>query len=178
MESLLDRETIPDRAKLYFTGRLVQQARNAEGLESILEDYFDTKTELESFFGRWLDLPEDSLCQLGASRATGALGSTIIVGSRVWTAQMHVRLRLGPMPLAQFQLFLPGGRSFPRLKDWLRQYLGQQFSWDLQLVLAKEEVPQTQLGRAGRLGWTTWLGTRAFLQDADDLVLTPSANLN
>ena len=48
------------------------------------------------------------------------------------------------------------------LCDWVRNYVGEQYSWDVQLVLAKDEVPAMQLGRAGRLGWTTWLKTKPF----------------
>ena len=41
------------------------------------------------------------------------------------------------------------------------------------LVLKAEEVPQIQLGKTGKLGWTTWLRSEAFGRDADDLVLRP-----
>jgi type VI secretion system protein ImpH len=173
MESLLNRESVPDRAKLYFAGRLVQQSRNAEGLEAILQDYFGIATEVQTFSGRWLPLPASSVCRLGVSPETGALGRTIIVGSRVWTCQLHFHLRMGPMKLSEFERLLPTGRSFTRLCDWIRQYAGEQFSWDVRLVLAKEEVPTTQLGSAGRLGWTTWLRTRPLDKDAADLVLAP-----
>jgi predicted component of type VI protein secretion system len=40
--------------------------------------------------------------------------------------------------------------------------------------LDKEEVPQTQLSKAGRLGWTTWLKTKPFEDHADNLVLAAS----
>ena len=173
MDSLLGRTSVPDRAKLYFAGRLVPQARNAEGLEALLQDFFGLRTEVETFAGRWLKLPANSRCQLGASPATGLLGSTVIVGSRVWTCQLHFQLRMGPMKLADFERLLPtaDGRSFRRLCDWIRQYAGEQFSWDLKLILAKEEVPTMQLGQAGRLGWTTWLKTKALQKDAEYLVL-------
>ena len=173
MESLLERadDKVPGRAKLYFAGRLVHQARNAEGLEAIIQDFFGVKTELGTFMGRWLNLPPDSICRMGDSPRTGTLGSSVIVGSRVWTCQLHFRARLGPMKLAAFERLLPLGASFRRLCDWIRLYAGDHFSWDAQLVLAKEEVPAIQIGRAGRLGWTTWLKTKPFEHDAADLVL-------
>jgi len=171
MDSLLERDSIPDRAKLYYAGRLVQQNRNAEGLEAIVQDFFGIHTELSTFVGRWLKLPAGSACKLGESSDTGTLGATVIVGSRVWNCQLHFRLRMGPMKLAEFERLLPTGSSFRRLCDWVRQYTGEQYSWDALLVLAKEEVPSIQLGKAGRLGWTTWLKTKPFLHDAEDLVL-------
>ncbi|MFO1498149.1 MAG: type VI secretion system baseplate subunit TssG [Verrucomicrobiota bacterium] len=173
MDSLRSRDSVPDRAKVYFTGRLAQQVRNAEGLEAILQDFFGVQTEVETFVGRWIDLPPDSICRLGQSRTTGSLGTTAIVGSRVWSCQLHFRLRMGPMKYADLARLLPARASYRRLGDWIRGYAGDEFTWDLQLVLAKEEVPQTSLGRAGRLGWTTWLKTQPFTKDATDLVLMP-----
>lgn len=171
MDSLLERDSVPDRAKLYFAGRLVQQNRNAEGLEAIVQDFFGVRTEVQTFVGRWLKLPPGSTCRLGDSPATGVLGVTIIVGSRFWTCQLHFRLRMGPMNLAEYERLLPIGDSFHRLCDWIRQYSGEHFSWDVILVLTRDEVPVIQIGKAGRLGWTTWLKTKPFEQDAEDLIL-------
>jgi type VI secretion system protein ImpH len=174
MDSLVGRDSVPDRAKLYFAGRLVQQNRNAEGLAAIVQDFFGIPTEVWTFVGRWLKLPPGCACKLGASPETGTLGATIIVGLRFWTCQLHFRLRLGPMKFTEYERMLPRGNSFRRLCDWVRYYVGDHYAWDVQLVLAKEEVPATQMGKAGRLGWTTWLKTRPFERDADDLVLVPS----
>ncbi len=174
LESLHDRDSVPDRAKLSYGGRLVQQNRNAEGLVAIVQDFFGVRTEIQTFVGRWLKLPANSICQLGASRETGSLGSTILAGSRIWTCQLHFRLRLGPMKLADFKRLLPTGASCQRLRDWVRFYIGDEFTWDAQLVLAREEIPVVQLGQAGQLGWTTWLKTQPFNRDAEDLILTGS----
>lgn len=180
MDSLLDCNSVPDRAKFYFAGRLVQQSRNAEGLAAIIQDFFGVHTEIQSFVGKWLDLggkrnggQQDYTCKLGVSPVTGILGSSLIVGSCFWTCQLHFRLRLGPMKLAEMERLLPSGSSFKRLSDWIRQYVGDEFTWDAQFVLLKAEVPKIQLGKAGRLGWTTWLKTKPFARDAEDLVLAP-----
>jgi type VI secretion system protein ImpH len=174
LASLNDRDSVPDHSKMYHAGRLTQQNRNAEGLAAIVQDFFGVQTEVQTFVGRWLKLPSNSICQLGQSPDTGSLGSTLLVGSRIWTCQLHFRLRLGPMKLADFERLLPTGDSFQRLRDWVRFYAGDEFTWDAQLVLAKEEIPVAQLGRAGRLGWTTWLKTKPFNRDAEDMILTGS----
>ena len=171
MGSLERRDHVPDRAKLFFAGRLVQQNRNAEGLEAIIQDFFGIHAEIRAFVGQWLMLPPGSTCKLGESRENGAVGTTVIVGSRIWTCQLHFRIRVGPMKLAEMERLLPTGGSFSRLCDWVRQYTGDEFTWDVQFVLVKEEVPSVQLGQAGRLGWTTWLKTKPFQKDAEDLVL-------
>jgi type VI secretion system protein ImpH len=58
----------------------------------------------------------------------------------------------------------------------VRNYVGDEFSWDVNLILLKEEVPALRLGAAGRLGWTTWLGTRRSARNAADLILNPYVN--
>ncbi len=166
MDSLLGHDQVPDRAKFFFAGRLAQQNRNAEGLEAIVREFFGIPVELQTFVGRWLDLPPDSTCELGRSRANGKLGSTAIAGSRVWTCQHHFRLHFGPMSLAEFKRMLPNGSSFQRLRDWVRLYAGEHYSWEVELVLKGRDVPPTQLGRAGRLGWDTWATTGRFASDA------------
>ena len=46
----------------------------------------------------------------------------------------------------------------------------------MNLVLRNDEVPKLQLGRQGRLGWTTWLHPRRRGTDAADLFLNASAD--
>ena len=83
---------------------------------------------------------------------------------------------MGPTNLKDYERMLPGGESFERLKAWVRNYVGDELSWEVQLVLKAEEVPAVRLGEAGRLGWTTWLQSRPFDKDTKDLVLGPDAS--
>ena len=169
--TLQQEDVVQDYAKLYFAGRLASKTRNAEGLEAILQDYFDIPAALETFFGRWLKLPEEYLCRLGEDPATGALGSTAIVGSRVWECDMGFRLTFGPMSLKDYERMLPNGSSFRRLKAWVLNYCGEQYFWDAQLILKADEVPSIRLGGYGLLGWNTWLKTSDFTEPAEGLIL-------
>jgi type VI secretion system protein ImpH len=175
MESFHGRDSVPDSAKLHYAGRLAG-TRNAEGLEAVLEDFFQIKTRVETFVGEWIELPADSRCRLGEARMTGTLGSTAIVGARIWECQYKFRVIMGPMGYADYQRMLPGGDSLVRLRDFVRNYLGDEMAWDLQLILRKEEVPAAALGRSGRLGWSTWTKSRPLPRDADNLILNPLQN--
>ena len=175
MESFLNRDSIPDLAKIYYSGRLVCQTRHAEGLKAIVEDYFKIETTIQEFRGQWINLTEAYKCRMGESPYTGLLGSTIVVGSKVWDCQQKFRVRLGPMSFKDYTRMLPRGDSFKRLCDWLKNYVGYSMSWDAQLVLKADEVPAIALGKQGQMGWTTWLKSRPFARDADDLVVRPAA---
>ena len=59
------------------------------------------------------------------------------------------------------------------LRDLVRNYLGDELRWTVNLVLEREAVPAAVLGVAGELGWTTWLGRRRAVTDADDVVVDP-----
>jgi RNase P subunit RPR2 len=66
--------------------------------------------------------------------------------------------------------------SFHRLKSWIKNYLGDEYFWDLQLILRKEEAPASQLGRVGRLGQTIWSKVSPPKMDLDDMIIVPDGN--
>ncbi len=171
MPSLWNRDAAPDLAKLHYAGRLVGQTRNPEGLQAILADFFNLPVTIENFVGHWLPLSETSRCRLGTSPTTGLLGVTAVIGERVWDCQYKFRIVIGPMPLEEFQRFLPGSDSLRRLVAWVRNYVGDQLLWDVNLILKREEVPPLKLGEETQLGWTTWLTSQPLDRDADDLKL-------
>lgn len=175
MESMRGRDRVWDIAKLHYAGRLSCQTKHAEGLQYLLEDFFKVPVDLEQFVGEWMRLPKDCQCRLGESPATGLMGSTVIVGERIWECQRKFRLYMGPMDFKSYQRLLPTGDSLGRLVDWVKNYIGEELAWDVNLILKKDEVPMCQLGQQGQLGWTTWLKTKEFEDNADDLLLRPYA---
>ena len=175
MDTFRQRDAVPDEAKLHFAGHLSCPTKHASGLRSLLETYFRLPVAIEQFVGQWMLLPHEYRCRLGEDTDTCTLGRTVVVGSRVWDCQQKFRVRMGPMSFKHYERLLPTGSSFARLRDWVRNYVGDELDWDARLVLKAEEVPKTQLGKAGQLGWTTWLKSKPFARDADDLCLSARA---
>jgi type VI secretion system protein ImpH len=167
--SLRQRDAVEDFAKLYFSGLLARHVRNRDGLVALLTGYFRLPVSVEEFTGHWMTLQEEDRTRLG--RASAKLGSGAVLGSRVWDCQHKFRIRLGPLDLAQYESFLPGGSALPKLVAWVRQYLCFELEWDVRLVLKGEQITQTRLGKFGRLGWTTWLGAYRRPAEAADLTL-------
>ena len=176
MDSAHRRDSVGDSSKLHYAGRLGPMVRSPEGLEAVLSDYFRIPTRVDEFAGEWIELPKDSRCRLGEAPMTGTLGSTAIVGSKIWERQYKFRLVMGPMGYADYERMLPGGESLVRLRDWVKNYIGEELAWDVQLILRKEEVPAAQLGKSGRLGWSTWAKVKPLPRDADSLILNPKVN--
>jgi type VI secretion system protein ImpH len=177
MPSLRDRDAMPDLARLHYAGLLSSQTRNASGLRAMLEDFFDLPVEVESFVGRWVELPEKFRLRLGDSPETGSLGRTATIGVRIWDRQQKFRLVVGPLRLVDYERLLPGGKSLERLVSVVRSYAGDEWIWDANLVLHREEVPPLKLGGPARLGLTTWLSGEKLDRDVADLFLNPMAEL-
>ncbi len=166
--SLHHRDSVPDVAKIFFSGHLSAQPKNAEGLGKILLDYFRIPTRIEEFAGCWMRIPYEDQCRLGESSATGTLGLTALVGERKYESQLKFRIRMGPMKLTDLLRLMPNGANFKRLKDWVLNYVNLEFFWDLQCVVQADEVPGTCLGIGAPLGWATWLKSKPFSRDAED----------
>jgi len=185
--SLRNRDAVPDHLKLHHAGHLGRQTRNVEGLVRPLAALLRIPVALQEYCMQWLKLTlEDQTRLLSVTLAgkgcthrvelglaSSRLGQGAIAGVRVPDVQHKFRLLLGAMRFTEFERFLPGGDRFLQVRDWVRNYLGVELTWDARLILVKEEVPATRLGVYGRLGWTSWLGMPATKrrQDADDVLL-------
>jgi type VI secretion system protein ImpH len=171
-------DSVPDRAKIYYSGRLSFQTRSATGLQDILSDYFSLPASIQSFFGHWIMIPVELRTRLGVARENGILGCSTILGARQWDVQNRFRIKLGPMDFQRFQDFLPGGASLQRLADWVGFYTGNQFFWDAQVLLKAGEVPATILGSETMLGRTSWLKSAPFKSDAGDFIISNPNEIN
>lgn len=177
METVRHRDAVPDRSKLHFAGRLIGHQRGPEGLRAILAAYFRVEAYVDEFAGRWMDLPPSHYCRLGgAGEPTAAQlgtqsGGCSVAGMRVWDCQGMFRVRLGPMDFDDYQRLLPPTNSAGRLEAWIRNYVGDEFAWEVVLTLRSKSVPKARLGKGARLGWTTWVYSGACAEDRGDLVI-------
>jgi len=171
--TLLQRDAMPDLAKLHYAGYLSHHAKNADGLKSIIADFFKLPVNLQQFVGEWLEIQQSDLSRLGRSPRTCSLGQSTVLGSRVWGCQNKFRLVFGPLTMQQYESLLPSGKRLEKLIAIVRNYIGNELVWDINLILKSEEIQGVRLGSSARLGWSSWLGLRTSLKDADPLVLNP-----
>jgi len=156
---LANRLGIRDRTLLSYAGFLASQTRSAAGLERLIEHCFEFPAKLVPFRGRWHDLQEDDQTRIGATGQNQLLGKGAVLGRRVWDQAAGAEIRIGPLPFDRFQSFLPSGHAFSPLVAVVRFYMGEETGFTFRLLVAKKEIPQTQLSRNGTafLGWTSWL---------------------
>lgn len=171
-----DKFPFRDESLLFYGGLLAPQPRSAAALRQLLEDYFGVTVEIEEFVGAWYPLATGSQCAIDDA-AGGRLGMGAVAGDAIWDQQGRVRIKLGPMPRGKYDQFLPGGSAFEPLRSLTRFFSNDQFGFEVQLVLAGEDVPACILGSETTpvpLGHCSWIRTMPFSHDADQTILTLS----
>lgn len=172
--ALQDRDEIGDFAKLHFAGLMANRRRPAAGLVTILRAYFKLPVEIEQFVGHWMKIPADGQTRIGMQDRGNRLGSSAVLGRKVWDCQHKFRIVIGPLDYDDYQRMLPGGASMTRLLAWVRNYAGMVLDWDVRLLLKQEQVPRLRLGER-KLGWTTFLSSVPAARDSNQLLINPTA---
>jgi len=166
-------DSIANHGRWHQSGHLVQQTRSAEGLQSILANYFNVPVRIEQFVSHWLELPAEQRSRLGKNQGA-RLGLDTVLGNKVLDRQHHFRIHLGPLNQTQYNEFLPNGPKYTQLLEWVRNYIGVELSWDLQLMLQNNNATGMQLGPTQQLGWNSWVGKRHKAQGhLGDAILRP-----
>jgi type VI secretion system protein ImpH len=166
---LADRLAISDESLLYYAGLFSIPSRSAAALEQLVSDYFDVPCEVEQFVGAWYPLARQAQTSLGDG--DGFLGGGAVAGDEVWDQQGRVRVRIGPLARRRYDEFLPGGELHEALRALTRFFANDQFDFEIQLVLARDEAPPCRLDAETDplpLGWCTWLRTTPLERDPDD----------
>ncbi|MBA2735831.1 MAG: type VI secretion system baseplate subunit TssG [Pyrinomonadaceae bacterium] len=172
-QGLHGKMSLDDENLLPYGGLILQKPHSTSALEQILADYFRVKAKIQQFSGQWLSLDEESITRLG--KANSSLGTTAIAGTRVWDYQSKFRVVLGSLKFTEFQAFLPNGTAYQPMLSMIRFMTGEELDFEVQLKLKAKEVPSTILTtRAKRrpmLGWTSFLKTKPFKQDDEQVIL-------
>jgi type VI secretion system protein ImpH len=166
-----DRDTVPDMAKLSFAGLVAPRAKCASRLTRFLQGLFEVKVEIDEFVGTWLSFDPSHCSRLGGTHAR--LGQDALLGSRVFSVEDKIRVRVFVRTFAQYEQFLP--TETPNLSEPLADavffYVGDELEWEVELAIPAGEVVPVRLGQSGRLGWTSWVSpnwasTEEYRRDA------------
>nr|WP_086113041.1 type VI secretion system baseplate subunit TssG [Xenorhabdus beddingii] len=151
-------DTISDHARYSLSGHLSRQGHSAEGLEKILFSYFNIPLKIVQNIPQWLKIERQDQAQLKAGRNMPRLGKSAFLGTALYDIQHKFRIELGPLSLAEYNMFLPGEPKSQQLRDWVYQYLGIEYAWDVRLTLHQSDVKGIQLSEPTKLGLNSWLG--------------------
>ncbi len=163
-------DAVLDESIGYFAAALRQRPASAVSMGRVLSEYFGQKVHITQFVGRWYDVPPDQ--QTIPGRCNAVLGSTALVGARVWQRDLRMRVTVGPLKHGDFDAFLPGGSAARALEKLLTMFTGFCLEYEVELVLRAADVQGTTLDPqriGGRLGWDSFLITAGPSQDRADV---------
>jgi type VI secretion system protein ImpH len=172
LPALRGRLSFPDSELLPYAGLLGNRTRSAAGLAIMLNDLLGVPVRIEPFRGRWVAVSPGEQTRLDTVAGQySRLGVDAVAGARLFDVQGAFRIVVGPLNYPDFISLSPGSARLRRLIDAARLYAGVHLSFDVQLVLAKEAIPECQLaGTNPRLGWNSWVRLLPAAHDSDDAI--------
>ena len=169
----IDHGMLPSHARLAASAHLVREARNPAGLTATLSQFFGVPVHLEEFVLHWIAVTPEEHSHLGVAGMPSVMGGGALLGEMVPDRQHKFRLRVGPLTLEQYIRLTPGGKDLPALVEWVRAFVGYEFTWELELQVAARAAPPARIGASERLGWSTWLGAPLTDSPVTGMVFEP-----
>ncbi|MEI4484326.1 MULTISPECIES: type VI secretion system baseplate subunit TssG [unclassified Phyllobacterium] len=174
---LVDQLVIASEVPLYFSGFFANQRRTATNLRLMLAEFLGYEVTVHQFQKRWLQVDISEQTQLGSgSRENALLGVTAIAGSSYADRRSAIRVSIGPLRYGEYLSLMPAQKKFAELTELIRLYCGPSLSFEIQLILAKEDIPESRLesgSPVGRLGWDLWVRQAPAPEDSADAVFDP-----
>lgn len=167
---------IEDESLAYYAGALRHRPVSSVYLQSVLREYFQVDLEIEQFVGKFYALPQENQTVLGVANAE--LGTSALVGQRVWQRDLRIALKIGPLRRPDFERFLPRQKAARALEQMLKLFVGLTLECEVQLILHADDVTGSELSEhqtAGRLGWDTFLSTQKQQENRTDVRYTINA---
>lgn len=157
----------PDARIARYAAQWRARSMPADIMASVLADYFGVTVHVQPLVGHWQDVPMHDQAQLGVANVSLAAG--VLLGTRVYSRDSRVRVRIGPLEHYMFEQLLPGAPASLALKDLLGKFSGAGLTFEIQLVLPRQDVHGITLGGGARLGNDAFLCVAPETRDRDDL---------
>lgn len=157
-----------EEVRAFYGGLFRMRSASGAVLGQVLTDYFEVPIAVQTLRGEWSALEKTETTVLGQALCT--LGTDAVIGARTFQRDQRIRLRVGPLNLAQFRDFGPRSNGTKGIAQMLACFPVTQFQFEVNLVLRGEDVRPSVLGQSTSCesGGTTGLGMNAFLAAASD----------
>lgn len=153
-----NRDEIPDYIKFFNAAWMGGQTKSPDGIVALLEQYFTLPVKVDEFTGDWLTLPESATTMIGRSSQVASLGVSTYLGRRAWSVGHKFTVIIGPLLWGDYLSFKPGGRRARELFQLMKNYVGDEWDWDVKLAIAEGEIRGCSLNRQAALGFNSFLG--------------------
>lgn len=153
-----DRDDIPDYIKFFNAAWMGGQVKSPDGVVALLGQYFTLPVKVDEFTGDWLTLPDSAITIIGRRSQVASLGVSTYLGRRAWSVGHKFTVVLGPLSWDDYLSFKPGGRRANELFQVMKNYVGDEWDWDVKLAIAEGETQGCSLNHQAALGFNSFLG--------------------
>lgn len=150
------RDVIPDYTKRFNACWMGRQSKSPDGIKALLSQYFEVEVDVIEFTGGWLDLPAEAQTRLDGRESPQLLGESTYLGRRTWVIGHKFSVVVGPLDWDEFISFKPGGHRARALFHLMKNYVGDEWDWDLKLSVTSAKA--IRLDRKSALGFNCVLG--------------------
>jgi type VI secretion system protein ImpH len=148
-------DSVPDKAKLAFSGLMAPQAKSASRLRSLVSGLFKVAVEIDEFVGSRLVLEPADRTTVGARNST--LGGGMLLGASAYSVQDKFSIRVFVKSMDEYVTYLPTGQHCQPLAEIIFFYIGDQLEWTVELAIPAGAIEPVRLSQFGQLGWTSWI---------------------
>ncbi len=161
------RNEIPEPHRLLrYIGLFAQFPRSIAGLKTLLRDALNNiPLTIIPCIERKARISEMQRFCLGVSGCI--LGQNIYLGQELADRMGKFRIQVGPLNTSEFQAFFSGNEAYDRLSFLTRLYMTEPLTYDLELILAKDQARTVCLGNVehAMLGTNTWVFSGDYLDE-------------
>lgn len=140
----------------------------APQMAGMYSEYFGVPVRVEQLVGTWTTLPDEDQAQLG--HANVGLDGGVMLGSRTYSCDARVRMRIGPLDKERYEGFLSGQSAARQLQAMLQLHCGVGMTWQVHLLQRAQDMQGARLDACSRLGVNARLQGGPAAQDHDELM--------
>ncbi|WP_426071747.1 type VI secretion system baseplate subunit TssG [Janthinobacterium sp. DSP2-3-3] len=158
---------LPAHVLAHYAALLRHRPVAADVMQALLAEYFGVPVRLQRFIGAWFRRASQEHTLLATAHAL--LGQGAMLGERCRRADLRVRLVLGPLARRAYEDFLPGRPGALALRQMLALFGLPGVSFEVRLVLRREDVRTGVLDMGACLAEDAFLADKLPTRDRDDM---------
>ena len=144
-------EIVSENFEKSFARFLSLSIRSKDGLENILNAYFNIPVKVITNIETKHNIPKKYYCKLG-SRQTCTLGKNAQIGTHYLSNSKKIRIEFEVPDFKQCQKLLPGTIEFERISYILNTYLNKPMEYSIRYIIKNDTTLQSRLTGENALG--------------------------
>ena len=133
-------------------------------LKSILEDYFDTRFEVENSGLEYQPLTQCSLTSIGLGGQNAELGLGALVGMSAPVVGQRIRIKICPKNYLQYIEIYNDPKLIKTIDYLVRSFMGVNIKYKLYMKADSQYLPRIKLSKKtegySKIGESAWMDSR------------------